>query len=203
MYVIGPRLIRKKWLSIYVVIALVYFTLLSEILPAYGFPRSFTTFHIGIHNSFLLRAFPFIIMGLILRENSNYILSFKGYSKQQNVISIVMFAGVSIAERVVFVDSQFYVGSYVMVVLILIYCIRNTECFSSRLKYIGKKLSLYVYVIQYSIIEILDFLSTRIIPEQFLTAFNWIKPGLCIVLTLGISVAVTKISDKGIRSKRY
>lgn len=108
----------------------------------------------------------------------------------------MIFSGVSVLERFIFVDSQFYIGSYVMVVLILIYCIRNTDCFSNGLRYIGKNLSLYVYVIQYAIIEILDFLSARIVPEQFLTAFNWIKPILYIAVVLGISTVITKICDR-------
>ena len=54
-----------------------------------------------------------------------------------------------------------------MVVLILIYCIRNPDCFLNVLRYIEKKLSLYVYVIQYANIEVLDFLSGKIVPQQF------------------------------------
>lgn len=71
LYAIGPKAIGGNWKRVYVILALVTFTLLSEVLPAFGVQRSFTAFHIGIHNFFLLRALPFIIMGLILRENSN------------------------------------------------------------------------------------------------------------------------------------
>ncbi len=180
----------------YVIMAFVTFTLLSEVLPAFGVKRSFTVFHIGIHNFFLLRALPFIVMGLILRENSYRIQALKNYSKEKNILSIVIFAGVSVLERFIFVDSQFYIASYAMVVLILIYCIRNADCFSNGLRYIGKKLSLYVYVIQYAIIEILDYFSTRIVPERFMTTFNWIKPILCIAVVLGISTVMTTAFDR-------
>lgn len=86
-----------------------------------------------------------------------------------------------------------------MAVLILIYCIRNPDCFSNVLRYIGKKLSLYVYVIHYAIIEILDFLSGKIVQQQFTLIFAWLKPMLCmlcIFLDLTLSVIITKVHEK-------
>lgn len=113
-------------------------------------------------------------MGLILRENTYKIQTPNDYTPKRNIAAIGVFAVISIIERFAFVDSQFYIGSYAMVVLILIYCIRNPDCFSNVLRYIWKKLSLYVYVIQYAIIEVLDFLSGKIVPQQFTLIFAWL-----------------------------
>ena len=146
LYIIGPKLISKKWKSVYAILALLTFTLFSEVLPTFSVQRSFTSFHIGIHNFFGLRALPFIVIGLILRENTYKIQTLNDYTKKRNITAIVVFAVISIIERFAFVDSQFYIGSYAMVVLILIYCIRNPDCFSNVLRYIGKKLSLYVCI---------------------------------------------------------
>mgnify|MGYP004442048991 FL=1 len=168
MYIIGPKLISKKWKPVYATLALLTFTLLSEVLPTFGVQRSFTSFHIGIHNFFGLRALPFIVMGLILRENTYKIQTPNDYTPKRNIAAIGFFAVISIIERFAFVDSQFYIGSYAMVVLILIYCIRNPDCFSNVLRYIGKKLSLYVYVIQYAIIEALDLFLVRLFRSNLL-----------------------------------
>lgn len=194
LYVIAPKSVGQKWKCIYVIMALGIFTLCSEVLPSFGFPRSFTVFHIGIHNFFLLRAFPFIIMGLLIRENSQLVLNIRNYSKKRNVMFILAFAGISVAERFAFVDSQFYIGSYIMVILILTYCVRNPDGFSNILRYIGRSMSLYVYVIQYAVIEVLDFFSTRIVPNYYMATFNWIKPILCIVVVLGVSTVMTKVN---------
>ena len=196
LYIIGPKLISKRWKPVYAILALLTFTLFSEVLPTVGVQRSFTSFHIGIHNFFGLRALPFIVIGLILRENTYKIQTQNDYTQKRNITAIVVFAVISIIERFAFVDSQFYIGSYAMVVLILICCIRNPDCFSNVLRYIGKKLSLYVYVIQYAIIEILDFLSGKIVPQQFTLMFAWLKPVLCIFLALTLSVIITKVHEK-------
>ena len=143
LYIIGPKLISKKWKPVYA--ALFTFTLLSEVLPTFGVQRSFTSFHIGIHNFFGLRALPFIVMGLILRENTYKIQTPNDYTPKRNIAAICVFAVISIIERFAFVDSQFYIGSYAMVVLILIYCIRNPDCFSNVLRYIGKNYR-YMYM---------------------------------------------------------
>lgn len=192
LYIIAPKSVGRKLKCTYVVMALGIFTMCSEVLP-----RSFTVFHIGIHNFFLFRALPFIIMGALLRENNDLILKIRNYSKKRNVMFILAFAGVSVVERFAFVDSQFYMGSYIMVILILIYCVRNPNGFSNTLRYIGRNLSLYVYVIQYAVIEILDFFSTRIVPNRFVVAFNWIKPVLCIAVVLGVSTVIIKINYQG------
>lgn len=57
LYVIEPKAISQKLKCIYVIMALGIFTLCSEVLPVFGFPRSFTSFHIGIHNFFCLGLF--------------------------------------------------------------------------------------------------------------------------------------------------
>lgn len=52
LYIIGLKLISKKWKPVYATLALLTLTLLSEVLPTFGVQRSFTSFHIGIHNFF-------------------------------------------------------------------------------------------------------------------------------------------------------
>lgn len=51
-------------------------------------------------------------------------------------------------------------------------------------------------MIQYAIIEVLDFLSVKIVPQQFTLIFAWLKPVLCIFGALTLSVIITKVHEK-------
>lgn len=51
-------------------------------------------------------------------------------------------------------------------------------------------------MIQYAIIEVLDFLSGKIVPQQFALIFAWLKPVLCILGALTLSVIITKVHEK-------
>lgn len=151
-YILNDKM-NGKWKKTYIFISLFIFTLFSEVLPKFGINLKIFENTIAIYNIYLLRAFPFFCLGMVMRENGA-----TSIENKYNIILICFGALVSIFERILFTESQFYIGTYLIVFYLFDYALKNPNIEVRFLNYIGEKLSLYIYIIHYAVILIINYI---------------------------------------------
>lgn len=67
----------------------------------------------------------------------------------------------AVVERFTFIESQFYIGTYVVVFSLFTACIRHPDVKIAYLNYIGRNLSLYVYILHIAVGKCLDLLAEK------------------------------------------
>lgn len=92
------------------------------------------------------------------------------------LIAIAIIGGIiSIAEKMLFSESQFYVGSYITVTMIFICCLRHRESVNKKVEFIGKSLSMYIYVIHVAVIKLIGLWAESVdIADKNL--YLWCRP---------------------------
>lgn len=184
---ICPKKIQGKWKKYYVIIALVFFTITSEISPKFGMKLTLGNTEIAVYNIFLFRALPFYLLGMILRENRDKIIESKLTNKMCIVMIIIGFLA-SIIERIIFVESQFYLGTYISVIFLFIFAMKNEEVNKcNTIKFIGRYLSMYVYIIHIAVLEILNYIFAIC---NLGGIFNYLKPIILIIISIQISYLI-------------
>lgn len=105
---------------------------------------------------FIFRALPFFLMGIIIKMKEKEILLLE--IEKKYFIFIFLFGSVlSLIERYFFVESQFYIGTYIVVIAMAIMSVRY-EIYNNIINFIGKNLSIYLYIyIAYSCRENVGF----------------------------------------------
>ena len=112
--------------------------------------------HVYLFNIFIFRALPFFLFGVVLRI-------YKPIVEKIPISSTVLFVfalsgGIcAIFERFFIDESQFFIGTYITVAALFILSIRERTYNNKALAYIGRELSLYIYVLHIAIGKGLDF----------------------------------------------
>lgn len=112
-------------------------------------------------NMFLFRALPFFLLGYMARVQEEKLRALR---INNAVLLGAMIAGcmIACAEWVLVGKScQFYLGSYLTVFAMFIWAIKNPEANCPPLRYIGRNLSLYVYVLHIAIGKICDLYMSK------------------------------------------
>ena len=78
--------------------------------------------------------------------------------------------------------AQFYLGSYLTVAAIFIWAIRNPEVGWSPIVFIGRHLSLLVYVLHIAVRDFLAILLRGLLIDQ-LPSIRWMLPGIVVALS--------------------
>lgn len=114
-----------------------------------------------IFNLFLFRALPFILIGIVCREKMTEI---GNLPINKNVLLVVIVLGncFSIFERFIFVESQFYIGTYVAVLSMIIWAIKQQSCNEKMLSYLGRELSLYIYIIHIAVGKTVGYIASTL-----------------------------------------
>lgn len=176
-----------KWKLYLMVVLLAMFTVMSEILPRFGLKLSFLG--IALYNIFIFRALPFFLLGIYLRENKESIISHAlKLKKVQLKCAISLGFALSLLERVLLVESQFYVGTYIAVTVLFIYCMIYPKGYNRTIQYIGKNLSMYIYILHVAIIKVCDLLPGGI-------AWKAVKPIAVIVISMVVSWVVEMVAN--------
>ena len=149
---------QGNWKQPIIIAGLLSFTIMSEIMPRFGVKPMVAG--IPIYNIFAFRALPFFLLGIVLREKEKQIIE-KAEHLQKSTIIVIALTGffISLIERILLVESQFYVGTYIAVLAIFILCMTYPQGYNIRIQYIGKEFSLYVYVIHIAVMKIGDLYS--------------------------------------------
>ena len=114
-----------------------------------------------IYNLFIFRALPFFLFGMIIKKHYRSIAKIP---MNWFAAAVIFIAGgcLAIYERTLFRESQFYVGTYIMVFAMVVMAVRKPEKEIRFLGYIGRELSLYVYILHIAVGRATDILAREI-----------------------------------------
>ena len=147
-------------------ILMVCFLIFSEWNKALGIQSSFlipgSEERIYLSSVFLFRALPFILLGIGLRQ---YEESLRERLKNVKLWVYFLFGCfgtvVAIVERILFQESQFYAGSYIVLIAMCILSIAQPSRGVRRLEHIGRDLSMYVYVLHIAVAKVYDLVAGK------------------------------------------
>lgn len=173
--------IRGRWKKKIIILLLMMFVCMSEILPAFGL--KITILEIPLYNIFFFRAFPFFLMGIYMKENKKLIVS-KVHKRTKKELKCIIALGflLSVVERILLVESQFYMGTFIAVFMLFIYCMAYPVGYNKTIQYIGKYLSMYIYILHIAIMKLFDLGSEN--------RLNIIKPIIVILMSMFASILV-------------
>lgn len=156
---------RLSYLKLLAPCLLIIYTCLQEFGSVLGIQRSIAITgmesRIYLFNLFLFRALPFFFFGILLRQYSQKITKIP-LNKIAAVIIIMLGATISVLERFFIGETQFFVGTYLMLVAFFVIAIKHPNLNIKWLRYIGCELSLYIYIFHIAIGRIVDLLAREI-----------------------------------------
>lgn len=143
---------------------------------------------IYFYNSFLFRALPFFLSGMILRDRLAMI---QQKPIRRSLFWILAAFGVclAVAERFIFGESQFYIGSYLTAYSLIIYALQYPDEKLHVLQHIGRDLSMWVYILHIAVGKGLDIIAKY----GQLWGHNWYyisRPLIIIAISLFIAEAL-------------
>ena len=158
---------------------------------------------IYIKNLFFLRAFPFFLAGMWLRKNRQIVRNWK--ISERKLIVLILFGGIlSLGERAFFMEAQFYLGSYITAGAMMIYAVKYNQRFreNSFLTYVGRELSLYIYIIHIAIGHMVNIMAMKLgISMQIFSYINmFFVLILSVLLAQGIVYVKRCLSNDAVRS---
>lgn len=118
--------------------------------------------YLMLFNLFIFRALPFFLAGMWLRKHREMICSHK-FSRNGLIIAFIFGETLALLERNVFCESQFYLGTFIAVGSMFVYVLSNEHEFKENnfLVYIGKDLSMYVYILHIAVGKVCDLISAK------------------------------------------
>lgn len=117
--------------------------------------------NIVLYNSFIFRALPAFLSGMILRNHCDKIAALK--IPNTLLYSLAVFGCIlSLIERNIFFEAQFYFGSYITWLSLMLWAIRNPSNGNSALIHVGRDLSMYVYILHIAVGKVIDFLGGKL-----------------------------------------
>lgn len=153
-----------KYVKFLAPVLLICYSCMQEFGNITPFRNSFaipgTTDRLYLYNLFLFRALPFFLFGILLRQYQEKISNLK---IPDWILTIVMLCGgfISIYERFHFTEAQFYIGTYLTVAAMFILAIKKPDAGGNILEYIGRELSLYVYILHIAVGKIFDLIAQK------------------------------------------
>lgn len=110
---------------------------------------------IYLFNSFLFRALPFVLFGMIFRYQ---LIRIQRMTIKRRWLILLAIAGClsGAIERVYFGECQFYIGSYVTAFAMMVCALQDPSSSTPILQHIGRDLSLYVYIFHIAVGNGLD-----------------------------------------------
>lgn len=163
--------------------------LVMEILYGFGFEIRYqianTETFISIRNFFLLRAFPWFLLGYGIRQN-------KACLKKVNihVYESLCMGGVITTLMQCFLVGQAttYLGTMLIVIGVFGIAINKEEkSVPFILMHVGRNLSMYVYILHGAVISAISLFEKIVFGGIENEVWKWIKP--CLVIVISITVA--------------
>lgn len=173
--------IKGKWKLLYIALGVLVFLFVSELLPMKGV--EIKLFGLFLPKClFLLRALPFFLLGIYLREEGSSIIT--NVSNMKLFIFAILGFFLAVIQRMFTMDSQFYIGTYVTVISIFLFCLKNPQSISHRIEWLGRNCSFHIYIIHVAVYFALNnFLQYGFIGVVYHT--------LCPLIVLGISLVLS------------
>lgn len=155
---------------------------------------------LSIFNLFIFRALPFFLFGVVARK---YILSIKRISLNKYFALILfLFGGILAAfEHLNIANAQFFIGNYIMVFVLIIMSIKYPDADCKILSFIGRELSLYVYILHIAVGKSINIIASGL-EIQNRIFYQYGRAFIIVILTLLISYAIFKFKEQKIKWKK-
>lgn len=176
------RKINTYIIQIYIICAMLLFIILSEILPCFGSKIEVLS-SFPIYNIFIFRALPFFLLGSVLKINQEKILNKKLFSISY-ILIMILGEVIALIERIIFTESQFYLGSFLTCITVFMYCLQYKNSRNHFIEFIGRELTMYIYVSHVAIIKLMDVFFFN---NKNNKIYLWIKPLFVIIISILIS----------------
>lgn len=151
-------------------------------------------------NLFILRALPFFLAGMWLRKNYDTV---KAWTISEKSLIIAIFFGslLSLGERKFFVESQFYLRTYIVAGAMMIYAMKYNQRFheNSLLTYAGRELSMYVYIIHIAVGHTVNIVAMKIGIDM--QKFLYVNMFFVLILSVLISQGIVYIKNNYVKMR--
>lgn len=168
---------------------LVGYSLLQEFGGLLSIKRSMPIFEtdqrLYFYNFFTFRSLSFFLIGVYLRQIEEKILHKKIPSAL--LFSLILLGSISsVWEYTHTNDTQFFIGNIIAAMCLMLFAIKHSEWSPCFLTYVGRELSLYVYVFHMAIYYSLNVIAVKL---HFSAAnwFQWTRPFWIVILSLVFS----------------
>ncbi len=143
-----------------------------------------------LYNLFVFRALGFFLIGMFCKINVNTLTSVNINDKLLTCIAIVG-SILAICERFWLVEAQFYLGSYITFLALVTWAVRNPQKGNVLIIYIGRELSLYIYVLHIAVGKVINLILNKNFGEghHVCTYFSTLLIlGTSILISFGINL---------------
>lgn len=156
---------RLKAMYVLAPVLLIGYVVLQEFAGILNVRQSFpipgSDDHIYLFNLFCFRALPFFLFGMIIKERHTQLAKLPLRNASLWLIA-VSGGAIAIAERMMIGESQYFIGSYITVAALFIWALRSTVSSRNPLCFIGRELSLYVYIIHVAVGKFFDVFAGKL-----------------------------------------
>jgi len=154
--------------------------------------------YLMIFNLFIFRALPFFLMGLTFNLFKEEICK-KTYNIKNFYLVFIAGSLLSLVERAFLVESQFYIGTYFVVIAMGIMAMQYPFWHNSILNFIGKELSLYIYIFHIAVGKSLDVVASKFhlwnsVPFKYSRAF------IVLFLTIAVSYLIYQYRNNRLKN---
>ena len=138
--------------------------------------------------TFIFRALPFFLLGIWIRRNEAAI---RKLELPAWTYAAVAFAGAVVAavEYKLFGNSQFYLGNYLTAIALFAWAIHHPAGGWKPMVFIGRRLSLLVYVLHIAVWQFLTILLRRFHADSLLIV-RWMLPVMVVALSLLVALVL-------------
>ena len=185
---------RLSWIKVMAPLLLIFYTVLQEFGDVLGITRSVwipgTENRVYFYNLFVFRALPAILFGMLMNKYRSDIEKIK-ISKVVLAALVVLGGGIAVFERFAVGETQFFLGSYLMVASLFVLAIKVPDWKIEGLEYLGRELSLYIYILHIAVGRSMDMVA-RWFGAQKTIGYLYGKPFLILAVSVLISVFILK-----------
>lgn len=161
-------------------------------LPVLGgirIPGTEATLYYG--HFFAFRAMPFFLFGVICRKFQQRIAKIPGTAPFWWLLALAG-CGIAIAERFWTAKvCQFYLGSYLTTAALFVCAIKYPQQNNRLLSYIGRELSLHVYILHIAVGKLFDFAAGKYKFRSSTALYIFSRPLIILMLTLLVAFIVS------------
>ena len=157
----------------------------------------------AIIRNWLMMGLPFYIIGFYIRKNKDKYINIKNIKL---IIIAILGLGIIMIERIMINQLKYelfldlYIGNIVFTISIFILAINNPNLFNCKfLSKIGEKYSLYIYLIHYAIIRIINVIEIK----GKISINEYAKPIIVFIIAYVISILIARFKNNKFKMKIY
>lgn len=181
---------RLSWIKVMAPVLLILYSVLQEFGDIIGITRSVwipgTENRVYFYNLFLFRALPAILFGILMNKYRSGIEKIP-VSKVILIALVLLGGSIAVFERFTIGETQFFLGSYLMVTSLFVLAIKLPDWKMTALEYLGRELSMYIYILHIAVGRTMDMVAQSF-GVQKMIGYLYGKPFLISAVSILISV---------------